>query len=192
MKSAITILIAYLLFNPPKLSEEKWLIDKESNLRIEGRTNVNTFNCSVKKYLYADTLTFYSGVDDEGSLSVKGAIVIDVNEFACQKKYMNGDFKKTIKAHESPYLSIQLISISNFNKKEKPINGTVSICLAGIKREVEVTYTVTREQCGKILLNGSCNVLFSDFGLTPPIKFSGLVKVNQQIHVYFSLGLIKA
>src|SRR5215212_1587390 len=109
MKSAITILIAYLLFNPPGLSEEKWIIDKESNLRIEGRTNINTFNCGVKKYLHADTLTFYSNNVGEGNLSVKGAIVIDVNEFACQKKYMNGDFKKTIKARESPYLSIQLI-----------------------------------------------------------------------------------
>lgn len=192
MKSAITILIAYLLFHSPKLSEEKWIVDKESNLRIEGKTNINTFNCSVKKYLHADTLTFYRSDAGERNFSVNGAIVVDVNEFACQKKYMNGDFKKTIKAHESPYLSIRLISISNFNKTSQPIKGTVFICLAGVKREVEVTYTVEHEQCGKILLNGSCNILFSDFGLIPPTKFSGLVKVHQQIDVYFSLRLLKA
>jgi hypothetical protein len=192
MKTAFTILIAYLLFNSPDVSEEKWIIDQQSSLRIEGKTNVNTFNCSVKKYLHADTLTFYSSSVGEGNLSVKGAIVIDVNEFACQKKYMNGDFKKTIKARESPYLSIRLISISNFNKKAQPITGTVFICLAGVKREVEVTYTVEYEQGGNILLNGSCNILFSDFGLTPPTKFSGLVKVSQEIQVYFSLRLIKA
>jgi hypothetical protein len=192
MKSAITILIAYLLFNSPDLSEEKWIIDKESNLRIEGKTNINTFKCSVKKYLKADTLVFSTRTGSEQNLSVKGAIVIDVNEFACQKKYMNGDFKRTIKAHESPYLSIRLLSISNFNKNTQPISGIVFICLAGIKREVEVSYTIAREQSGNIFLHGSCNILFSDFGLIPPTKFSGLVKVNQQIDVYFSLRLIKA
>src|SRR5687768_14725994 len=105
MKSAITILIAYLLFNSPDLSEEKWILDRESNLRIEGKTNVNTFNCSVKKHLHADTLVFYTS-NYEPSIPVKGTIVINVNEFSCEKKYMNADFKKTIKAYQSPYLSI--------------------------------------------------------------------------------------
>jgi hypothetical protein len=161
-------------------------------LRIEGTTSLNTFKCSVKKYLHADTLIFFKSDQNEKQFHIKGEIIINVNGFDCQKKYMNGDLKKTLKADESPYLSIQLISISNFINTDQPIRGTVNICLAGVKKNIQVNYSVEKGSCGKLLLNGKCNVLFSDFGLAPPHKFSGLIKVHQEINVNFLLVLTRA
>ena len=192
MKSAITFLIAYLLFHSPDSTVEKWIIAKDSSLRIEGRTNLNTFNCSVKKYLHADTLSFSKNNSTEKEYAVKGEIIINSNEFDCKKKYMNGDLKKTLKTDISPYLSIKLMTISNFINTSQPVRGTVAICLAGVKKNIEVNYTVTKGTCGRLFLDGKCNVLFSDFGLNPPRKLSGLIKVNQQIDVSFLLILVKA
>ena len=192
MKSAITFLIAYLLFHSPDSTVEKWIIAKDSSLRIEGRTNLNTFNCSVKKYLHADTLSFSKNNSTEKEYAVKGEIIINSNEFDCKKKYMNGDLKKTLKADISPYLSIKLMTISNFINTSQPVRGTVAISLAGVKKNIEVNYTVTKGTCGRLFLDGKCNVLFSDFGLNPPRKLSGLIKVNQEIDVSFLLILVKA
>ena len=192
MKSIVIILISSFFLHAPERIEEKWLVDDSSNLRIEGSTNVNTFNCSVTKYLQADTLIFFKNDPDDKDFLIRGKMIVNVNGFECQKRYMNADLKKTLKAKESPFLSIQLISIGDFTNTSLPVRGTLSICLAGVKKSIEADYTVHTGPCGRVFLNGKCNVLFSDFGLTPPRKLSGLVTVNQEINVNFLLVLVKA
>jgi hypothetical protein len=54
---------------------------------------------------------------------------------------------------------------------------------------MDVDYTVQYLDQYNLRLNGHRQVLFSDFGLTPPRKLAGMIKVEEQIDVRFQLVL---
>ena len=188
MKLIVTSFIASLLFPLNKVTLEKWIIEKNSNLSIQGRSNVNSFQCDVKEYLRADTILFYKD-DQQQQFTVKGGLIINVDGFDCHQRYMTGDLRKTLKAQEYPQLKINLLSIGNFTAANKNVKGTMAITLAGITQRMEIDYSVQTSNDGNLHLNGSRQVLFSDFGLTPPHKLAGLIKVEEQINVQFELIL---
>jgi hypothetical protein len=168
---------------------EKWAIEKESNLYFEGRSNVSSFRCGIGAYLRPDTLSFYRDDNLQAVLKVKGGLSINVNGFDCQQAYMNNDLRKTLKASECPWMKITLLNIGNFTGSIRNVKGTVAITLAGVTRTMEVDYTVQPVDNNNLRLYGRRQVLFNDFGLTPPRKLAGLVKVEQQINVNFMLAL---
>ena len=189
MKLILTTIIASFLFSPPKVIIEKWVIERNNNLSIQGRSNVNSFQCDVKEYLRADTISLYKE-EQQPQFAIKGGLSIIVNQFDCHQRYMTGDFRKTLKAQKYPELKIDLLSIGNFaTTGNKNVKGTMAITLAGITRKMEVDYLVATDNNGYLHLNGTRQVLFSDFGLTPPSKLAGLIKVEEQINVHFLLIL---
>lgn len=189
MKTLLLILITSFCCPPRTTIVEKWKIEKDSNLYVEGRSNVSRFCCHVTEYLRPDTLCFYREALRSPVLLVKGGLTIDVNRFDCQQQYMKKDLLKTLKANEFPELKIVLQTIDNFSGSIKNIKGTVIISLAGITRTMEVDYTVQYIDQNNLRLHGSRQILFSDFGLTPPRKMAGLVKVEEQMNVKFLLAL---
>lgn len=189
MKLILTGIIASLFLTPPKVIIEKWVIERNSNLSIQGRSNVNSFQCDVKEYLRADTISLYKE-EQQQQFAIKGGLNITVSQFDCHQRYMTGDFRKTLKAQKYPELKIDLLTIGNFTTAvNKKVKGTIVITLAGITRRMEVDYSVATDNNGNLHLNGSRQVLFSDFGLTPPSKLAGLIKVEEQIKVHFLLVL---
>lgn len=189
MKTLLWILLTSFCCPPYKVLVEKWKIEKDSHLYIEGRSNVSRFRCGITEYLRPDTLCFYREELSQPVLSVKGGLTINVNRFDCQQQYMNNDLKKTLKAKECPVLKIALQNIGNFSGAAKNIKGTVLISLAGVTRTMEVDYTVQYTDQNNVQLFGSRQVLFADFGLTPPRKLAGMVKVEEKINIKFLLAL---
>jgi len=189
MKTLLLILLTSFCCPPRIVVVEKWKIEKDSNLYFEGRSNISSFRCGITEYLTPDTLSFYMEDVRQPVLSVKGGLTINVKRFDCQQQYMNKDLLKTLKANECPELKIALQTIGNFSGPAKNIKGTVLISLAGVTRNMEVDYTVQYTDQRNVRLLGSRNVLFSDFGLTPPRKLAGMVKVEDQINVKFLLAL---
>lgn len=182
-------MLAPFLFNPSPAIVEKWIIEKNSNLCIEGKSNVSSFQCDVVQYLRVDTVFFYK--DDRQIVTTRGGITIDVNTFDCHQKYITADLRKTLKAKECPLLRIDLLSIGNLPvvAGDYKTTGWVAIQLAGVSRKVEVNYTVQAGSNGVMHLYGSQRVSFSDFALTPPRKLAGLIKVEEEINVKFRLIL---
>ncbi len=189
MKLLVLSFLATLFFDAPSTTVEKWVIEKNSNLSIEGRSNVSSFQCDVVRYLRADTIFFYK--ENTRIYTTKGGLTIDVNEFDCHHKYITADLKKTLKAKECPLLRIELLSIGNFSTAagDQKTTGCVSIQLAGITRKFEINYAIQSGNEGALHLYGSRKVSFSDFGLTPPRKLAGLIKVEEEINVSFRLIL---
>jgi len=189
MKLILATFIASLFFTPSKVIVERWVIERNSSLSIQGRSNVNSFQCDIKEYLRNDTISFYKE-DQQQQFPIKGGLLININQFDCHQRYMTGDFRKTLKVRESPHLKIDLLTMGNFTTAgNKNIKGTMAITLAGITRKMEVDYSVATDQNGNLHLNGSRQVLFSDFGLTPPSKLAGLIKVEELINIHFLLIL---
>src|SRR6187200_1456515 len=74
------------------------IVQKESKLVINGRTNVSAFHCSIPNYLGSDTLVLREGGHSKKPFFIKGSVALQTSLFDCGIPVMTYDLKKTIKA----------------------------------------------------------------------------------------------
>lgn len=180
------ILILGLLAGLVKPAKSRWLVQKNSTIRIAGSTNVNSFCCHVNEYTGPDTIILNPSGES------LGALTIDIEDFNCNNRIMTGEFKKTLKYQQYPQLKIVFVSLEKmpaFSATPETVKGWVEVDLAGICRKFEVMYTSCRTNDENVELVGSRVFGFSDFGLTPPRKMGGLIRVNDRLDVQFTLHL---
>ena len=192
MKILAAFLFSFFFFEPAGTSVETWIIERSSNLCIEGRTNISSFTCDIVEYLNEDTILLYREINnDQKSITAKGGLSIDINGFDCHRDYLTTGFKKTLKPSENPHMVINLLTLGYIkpNTPKQHVKGYVEIQLAGVTRIMEIDYAVTNAQPGMLQLTGSRKMLFADFKLKPPKKAGGLIKVEQEITVRFQLML---
>jgi hypothetical protein len=186
----ILLIIGALFFkgSAPPLAE-RWVIQKNSNLCIEGRSNITSFRCDITEYLQPDTIYIFKDEQMRKSIPIKGGLTIRIKRFDCHQKYITNDLRKTLKSDEQPDLKINLLNINYYNGDTDNIKGWVSIELAGVTKRTEIDYQVLARNTDILQLNGSRKLRFSDFGLKPPQKLSGLIKVEDELTVRFQLIL---
>lgn len=199
LRSCILILLpASLLMlgagmrGPAPKTRTRWLVDKTSHLRIEGRTNINRFCCQVSQYDKPDTLTVCQREDQPAIVRLKGGLAIDIEDFDCANRPMTKEFKKTLKYQQYPQLKISFLDISRMpgsGAVAETLKGNVEVELAGVCKRFEMDYTVNGKGGAVFDLVGERSFYFADFGLTPPSKMGGLVRVGEQLKVVFCLHL---
>lgn len=189
MKFLLTIMVALLWKGSPGPTAERWIIQRSSSLCIEGRSNVNSFRCEITEYLQPDTIYLFKDAQKANPITIRGGLSIKIKGFDCHQKYITQDLRKTLKADEQPLLKINLLSIGYHNGNAQNIKGMVSIELAGVTRVTDINYQVRHDQPGFMELTGTRKVLFSDFGLKPPQKLAGLIKVEEELNIRFKLVL---
>lgn len=191
MKVMTAILAVSLFFNTDKIVTQKWVIEKNSSLYIEGKSNIAAFACDVTEYLRPDTVVFYKEDRYQPFFTIKGGLTININRFDCHQRHITSDMRKTLKADENASLKIDLLTIGNFSPRStgQNVKGSAAIVLAGITKRMEIDFNVQPDEKGYLHLRGSRQVLFSDFGLTPPRKLAGLIKVEEEINVRFQIVL---
>jgi len=193
----INFLLALSLCATPVLppgEKTTWIVQKSSSLSINGRTNVSRFSCGVAQYGETDTITFLNE-GCRGKISgipLCGVLKINIADFDCRNRMMTGEFKKTLQYKQYPQLKIIFLNLERmpgFGSQSETLKGQVFIELAGVSKQFEMDYTSNREDPETVQLTGSRQLCFSDFGLRPPQKMGGLVRVNETLDVKFILCL---
>ncbi|KEO75826.1 YceI family protein [Anditalea andensis] len=190
--SFLFILWSILFMDPIfSLDKIKWIVSEDSRLEIEGSTNVNKYNCALIDYSGTDILIQNDEVG-VGNMSWAGDIVMKANNFDCFNPIMTRDFLKTVQAEEYPEIRIrflELVGSRNPSQKEA-FYGKVDITIAGVTKRFPVScQLVTLSENSKKIV-GSQSFKFTDFGIDPPVKFLGTVKVKDEIKVNFELFLV--
>jgi hypothetical protein len=179
---------------PAHVAEQiKWVINEDSNLSVNGSTNINTFACVIAAYDQKDTITIKGRGDHEIALS--GSIGLRTQSFDCHNAMMTHDLRKTLKEKEFPMLHISFLSLSKLpelSAKPEAITGQVNIELAGTRKRYEVNYRVSVDGQKVIHLVGTRDVNFTDFNLVPPRKLGGMIKTNDKLSVVFNLKITAA
>ena len=163
-----------------------------SKLSIDGKTNVNAFTCAIAKYSGTDTLVLHEGGRNVRPVFVKGSVGLDASTFDCSMAIMTSDFRKTVKSDEYPAILIDFISFERtprYAQQEENFKGILKISLAGITKLFEVDCSIEAKEYGMIHLKGERNFTFADFGLKPPSRMMGTIKVKQDLTVKFHLVL---
>jgi hypothetical protein len=178
----------------PVKEKIRWIVQKNSSLSIAGHTNVNKFSCGVAAYGEADTITCLNeGFRGENrGIPLRGALRIDIADFDCSNRFMTSEFKNTLKYKDHPRLVITFVSLDKmpvFSSQAEMVKGSVDVELAGVSRRFEINYTSSRIDAATLELVGNREFGFSDFGLQPPQKMGGLIRVNDVLNVQFTLCL---
>lgn len=162
-----------------------------SSITIEGKTNVNKFQCVINRYTGTDTLMLKV---ENGMRTVftSGAVRLEASGFDCGLKAMTKDFAETISADEYPFIIIEFVSferVPEYSSTEEKFRSKVKLTLASVSKSLDINCSVVRDEKGYIHLKGKHNLTFSDFNLDAPSKMMGLVKVDEKLKVNFHLVL---
>jgi hypothetical protein len=167
-----------------------WVVDPGSRLTIQGFTNVNKFLCAVEYYPGNDTLHFAEQASAEKLLFTHSVMTIPVRNFDCGARAISKDFQATLKSDDYPTMSVAFISLQYVEHQGKGCAvGVMDITIAGVTTRYTVAYQSSVTSNGCLRLTGVHTVNFSDFRLSAPEKFRGLVKVREGLKVYFNLVL---
>lgn len=185
----LTVIVSLLLCSG-FADEGIWVIDAESQLTIQGSTNVNDFICKIDYCTGTDTLQYIENNSGNELRFTRSLMTVPIRSFDCGAKPISKDFWKTLKAETYPEMTINFISLQNLHfKNNSNIDGIVDIALAGVTARYTIRYHVQVKDNGNVLLRGRHAVNFSDFQLVAPQKLNGLIKVKEVLKVDFNLLL---
>jgi hypothetical protein len=105
---------------------------------------------------------------------------------------MTSDLRKTLKSKDYPYLYVRFINIAklpDLKPSAETIGGWVEIEIAGVVRRFDMQYTISSASAEQVVLSGKRQLLFSDFNITPPSRLGGMIKVNNELEVSFTLQM---
>ena len=144
---------------------------QENFVKINGSTNVNTFQCINSKFK-----------SESYSFSEKNLpnIILKVTDFDCGNKMMTKDFQKILNAEKYPEMTIKFL---NFTRNQKKFLAVVEVKMMNQSRKYNVEFNLENNK-----MVGRKNVKFSDFNITPPKKMGGMVVVKDDLDLTFSLS----
>ena len=174
------------------LNSELWLITASSSLSVDGKTNINTFKCVVSSYGKTDTLSIDLRKDANSFFKIKSILDIPVSNFDCHHKMMTKDLQKTLKMAQHPLMYIDIKSLNKLPGEaiQSGCIGDIHISLAGAKVKYQLHFNAKNHQ-NHLELTARRHIHFSDFGLIPPSKLGGTIKVKDQLEVEVRLHLRK-
>ena len=178
-------------------SQLTYIPDQDSKLWIEGRSNVNEFECHANQYFAEATL-----IDDNDPIEFQQQfekrvfmqVEIMVNGFECGRSRMNQDLQKALKSSEFPEISFMFDSAtilaipenpSDKNTFEIDVRGTLTV--AGNTRDIQFITTAYFVETYRIRAIGKTSIRMTDFGVEPPSALMGLIKAEDELTVNFDL-----
>lgn len=162
----------------------------DSKLTINGTSNVNDFECVYEEEFQEDTLQHTVAID-EAIAEVDGEqLILTIDSFDCGKRGINRDFRNTLKSDLYPTIQLDLKKV--VQQDAERITAEVDITLAGVTRTYMVNFEeITYHEEGFLEVTGTQPVNMSDFGLNPPRALFGLIKVNDELDINFTLRIIQ-
>ncbi len=166
-------------------------IQKNSTLTISGESNVFPFRLvQGGESLSKNNISIEASIAQNKIQISKNQIDIAVKDFKADYGIGIHDFFKLMKVDTYPTFQIQTENLDIFpiSTKAPSNSGTVAvnITITGVTKHYTIPISLNNNG---ILYNvkGVKKICICDFGLTPPVKMLGLVKLSSWITIDFNL-----
>jgi polyisoprenoid-binding protein YceI len=168
-------------------------IRPQSRIWFTGASNIRHFTCEARQLsgsLELRGITTARTVLSGENVSVKPSVSVSVDRLDCGIGVMNRHLREALQSAGHPTIDFRLTTYEIDLKAETPaarIAGLVTI--AGVQRPVAATATIRADTLGAIYLHGTYTIRPTDFGVAPPRRFGGLLRVRDQVTVHFDVAL---
>lgn len=161
---------------------------------IHGATNVNNFHCGLNQSAFGDSIVVRNIWSNQRLDFENFRLEYKVSDFECGNRLMNEDFQELLRVDEHPRLVLEVNAIlldpNNDAFEELEVDALVEVRLAGISKEINIEGgKVYNHSPAHLTLAGRKPLLMSDFEVSPPTKFLGMIKVKDDIEIEFELSM---
>jgi hypothetical protein len=167
-------------------------VRNDSRLWLEGSSNVRDWTCLAKTIdatLQVDTA---NEGDRQGrsSRSVRGVSVkVPVRTLKCGDRHMEANMYRALKAPAPPGTSFIIAEFSDIpggmTQSTTVIIGRMTV--AGVERPVRMTVSMDELPDGTRKATGSVPIRMTDFGITPPRPWMGILRAKNEVLVRFEI-----
>lgn len=195
MKRKSTLIITCLLFLATFTSirsQNIVSIDllKNSTLIINGSTNLLTFKLiqNGDKLLRKTQTVKATEIKNRIYLS-DNKLSIAVKNFNSNNKIALDGFLDLLKVDTYPFLNVEFNYLETpTTEKDATLNTKtlVSFTITGITKQYTIPISATQNG-DQYTIKGNKSINIRDFGLIPPVRMMGLVKVSEWINIDFNL-----
>lgn len=185
VKLSIVVFFTAICFSYAEGSDKNKLPDSEdcySYISILGSSNVNQFEfTNANPQIETTTANPYPD----------RRIKIPVYSFEASNKRMLSDFHEMVKAEEHPYIDITIEPrhTADFEETSGLTRFRTVVTIAGKSNEYIVPSHISGCTKSGYMLQGDLEVKLTDFGIDPPTKVFGAVKVNDNVFINFAFQL---
>jgi len=161
----------------------------ESQITIQGSTNIGGYSCSLEK-VYSDEPLIYTQIDEE--LRFKpNRLALPVKEFECNNFLIDNDFQELLKASEHKNIFVEMLELENPEAINGKVFGKVKITIMNTEKVYKIPFQSRHNDSKNFSLTGKVNLVFSDFNLSPQKRFGVMIIIDDIIAVNFKLYLMK-
>ena len=158
-------------------------IEKESEIVIKGKSNVNRFTCEYTTIISEGSNNITYNVVDDSYIITDAVLKISSKAFDCGGRLINKDFNELLQTEEYPHI---LIEPTRIKKENNTYTVTTDIQIAGKEKtySFEMLHNKGDNYIGVLSLN------IEDFEMDPPNKLMGIIKLDPHIDINFDLDLV--
>jgi len=168
-------------------------IREGSRVWISGASNLRRFTCKARQVSGALELR---GTPTTGPLltgtnvTPVPSIELAVDGIDCGIGGMNRHLREALHSQQHPRIEFRLRA---YEVDVKPAPGLARvdghIVIAGVERPLMLTATLRADTLGTMHVAGRYDLHPSDFGIVPPRRFAGLLRVRDRVTVHFDIVL---
>jgi polyisoprenoid-binding protein YceI len=168
-------------------------IRPESRVWVTGASNIRRFTCNARELSGAVDLhgvaTRSEVLTGDNTLATP-SLSVTVDKLDCGIGIMNRHLHEALQSARQPTIEFHLTTYGVDLTAPVPvarIAGVVTI--AGVQRPIAITATVYADTLGTLHLSGRYDIRPTDFGVVPPRRFAGLLRVRDRATVHFDVAL---
>lgn len=158
-----------------------------------GSSNIRNFTCSAREVFVSTEAApeeFVRTKQDGVPAIRSAAIEVPVRSLDCGMGLQNSHLFETLRASTHPsilfVLTDYVIESSGIVPRIK-MNGALRI--ADVERNVVLHGTMLRDVNGNLMLVGEREMDVSEFGVVPPKRFFGLLRVRSNVTIHFAVAV---
>jgi hypothetical protein len=174
-------------------AEPETPIRPESRVWITGASNIRRFTCNAGQLSGALDLravtTLGPALSGENTLP-SASLAVTVATLDCGIGIMSRHLHETLNGARYPSIDFRLTTYEVDLRAPSPVARIAGfVTIAGVKRPVVTTATVRQDSLGSLHVVGSYAVRPTEFGISPPRRFGGLLRVRDRAVVHFDIAL---
>jgi polyisoprenoid-binding protein YceI len=157
-------------------------VRSDSRLWLEGTSNVRDWTCKA---------TSMDATLDVETESVRAVTVkVPVRTLKCGDRHMEAHMYDALKAPQPPaasYIYAEFDKLPIPKSDQDEIKTTGKMTVAGVERVVEMTVRTDKLPDGTRRAFGKVPILMTDFGITPPRPWMGLLRAGNRVLIQFEI-----
>lgn len=174
---------------PRRVDEGRVPVRSDSRLWLEGSSNIRDWTCRATM-LEATIEVGGSDGTNAGSAAVKGvAVKVPVQMLKCGDRHMEAQMYAALKSSSSApgFITAQVASIPLGVVPGQLIQTEATLNIAGVEKTVKLSVTSDLLPDGTRRARGTVPILMTDFGISPPHPWGGLLRTADKVLIQFEI-----